>query len=228
MSRCRTADEMMATFRAAQRLGVGVVSGFTGSSIWSYVIGYPAASPQVVADGMQDFAERWNPILDAAADAGVRFAFEVHPGQIAFDYYSAEMALEAIEGREEFGFLFDPGHLHYLGVDPVQFIRRFGDRIYHVHIKDVSLTLDGRSSILNSYLPPGDRRRGWHFRAPGRGGVDWEGVIRELNAVGYAGPLAVELSDAGMDREFAAEEACGFVKRLDFDAPPPVDRGAFH
>ena len=165
--RQRAAEEMIATVRAAQKLGVSVVSGFTGSSIWSYVIGYPSPDPSLIDKGFADFATRWKPILDACRDAGINFALEVHPGQIAFDLYSAERALDALDGREEFGFLFDPSHFHWQGLDPVEFLRRFPDRIYHVHIKDAALTLNGRSSILNSYLPFGDPRRGWDFRAPG-------------------------------------------------------------
>ena len=213
----RATAELIATVRAAERLGVSVLTGFGGSPLWSYVAGYPAADADVVADGMREFAHRWEPILDACRDAGVRFALEVHPGQVAFDLYSAEMTLEAVEGREEFGFTFDPSHLHWQGVDPVEFLRRFADRIFQVHIKDAVLTLNGRSGILNSYLPHGDPRRGWDFRAPGRGGVDWESILRTLNEIGYDGPLTVEFKDAGMEREYGAEDACKFVKRLDFE-----------
>ncbi len=212
----RAAAEMIATVQAAQKLGVGVISGFSGSSLWSGVMGYPANSPAEVQDGLLDFADRFRPILDACRDAGIRFALEVHPGQIAFDLYSAEMALEAVEGREEFGFTFDPSHLHWQGVDPVEFLRRFPDRIFHVHVKDLVMTLNGRSSILNAYQPYGDVRRGWEYRAPGHGGIDWEAIIRTLNAIRYEGPLCVEWSDASMERDFGAEEACKFVKRLDF------------
>ncbi len=218
--RQRAVEEMTATVRAAQKLGVAVVSGFTGSPLWASVAGYPAATPEEVAAGLQEFARRWNPILDVCRECGVRFAFEVHPGQIAFDYYSAEMALDALDGREEFGFTFDPSHFHWQGIDPVEFVRRFPERIVHVHVKDAVLTLNGRSGILGSYLPAGDARRGWDFRAPGRGGVDWEALVRALNDAGYDGPLAVEWKDAGIDREYGAEEACKFVRRLDFEPAP--------
>jgi sugar phosphate isomerase/epimerase len=213
----RAAEEMMATARVAQKLGIGTVAGFTGSPLWSYVAGYPRPTEEVVAQGFKAFARQWAPILDVCRECGVRFAAEVHPGQIAFDYYSAEMALDALGGREEFGFTFDPSHLHWQGVEPVEFLRRFGDRIYHVHIKDVALTLNGRSGLLGSYLPPGDPRRGWEFRSPGHGGIDWESVIRALNEIGYDGPLTVEWKDSGMDRDYGAEDACKFVKRLDFE-----------
>src|SRR5262249_14175297 len=90
----RAAEEMMATARAAQKMGAAVLGGFTGSALWSYVVGYPAPTPNAIAAGFQDFARKWNPILDVCRDCGVKFAFEVHPGQIAFDLYSAEMALD--------------------------------------------------------------------------------------------------------------------------------------
>jgi sugar phosphate isomerase/epimerase len=210
-------EEMLATVRAAQELGVAVLSGFTGSSLWSYVLGYPAPTTDVITEGFQDFARQWNPILDGCRDCGVKFAAEIHPGQIAYDLYSAEMALDALAGREEFGFTLDPSHFHWQGTDPVEFVRRFPDRIYHVHVKDAALTLNGRSSLLNSYLPHGDRRRGWDFRSPGHGGIDWEALIRALNDIGYQGPLSVEWKDSGMNREQGAEEAYKFVKRLDFE-----------
>jgi sugar phosphate isomerase/epimerase len=220
--RQRAAEEMAATVRAAQKLGVAVVSGFTGSPLWSYVVGYPAPTPDLVAAALGEFARLWNPILDVCRDCGVRFAAEVHPGQVAFDYYSAGMVLDALAGREEFGFTFDPSHLHWQGIDPAEFLRRFADRIYHVHVKDAILTLNGRNGLLGSYLPPGDHRRGWDFRAPGRGGIDWEAVMRALNDIGYEGPLAVEWKDAGVQRDAGADEACKFVKRLDFE---PARRG---
>lgn len=223
----RATEEMIATIRAAQKIGAGLVAGFTGSPIWSYVCGYPSPSAEVVTEGMREVVRRWTPILDACQESGVRYAFEVHPGQIAFDLYTAERLLEAMGGREEFGFTFDPTHLFWQGVDPVEFLRWFPERIYHVHVKDVAITLNGRSGLLGSYLPYTDSRRGWQPRCPGRGGLDWEGIIRALNEIGYEGALAVEWSDPGMDRSQGAEEACRFVKKLDFDAPPRQPGQAF-
>jgi sugar phosphate isomerase/epimerase len=215
------ADEMKRTARAAAALGVGVVTGFVGSSIWPLWYSFPPVSEADVAAGFRLLADRWNPILDAFGSAGVKFALEVHPTEIAFDLYSAERALQALERRPEFGFNFDPSHLVWQGIDPVRFIHAFPDRIYHVHIKDVAVRLDGASGILGSHLPFGDRRRGWDFRSPGRGDVDFEAIIRALNDVGYSGPLSVEWEDSGMEREYGAADALQFLARLDF-APSGV------
>ena len=213
----RAAKTLMNSARAAQKLGVGIVNGFTGSSIWHLLYSFPPVSPAMIDEGFNLLAERFNPILDVFAECGVKFALEVHPTEIAFDLYTAERALEALGNREEFGFNFDPSHLIWQGVDPVEFIRAFPDRIYHVHMKDAIVTLDGRTGILASHLNFGDPRRGWDFRSLGRGGVNFEEIIRALNDAGYQGPLSVEWEDSGMDREHGAREACEFVRKIDFE-----------
>ena len=225
----RAAEEMKATARAAQKLGVSVVNGFTGSSIWPLLYDFPPALPGTIDNGFKQFADRWNPILDVFQECGVRFALEVHPTEIAFDIYSARRALDAIGNREEFGFNFDPSHLIWQGVDPAEFIREFPDRIYHVHMKDAATTLNGRTGILASHLRFGDPRRGWDFRSVGRGGVRFEEIIRALNSVGYPHdmPLSVEWEDMGMDREVGAAEAAQYVKNIDFQPSNIVFDAAF-
>jgi sugar phosphate isomerase/epimerase len=209
-------EEMKLTARAAANLGVKVVNGFTGSSIWHLLYSFPPVSAQQVEDGFKFFAEKWNPILDVFDQVGVKFGLEVHPTEIAYDIVTARRALEAIGRRPAFGFNFDPSHLHWQLVDPVKFIREFSDRIYHVHMKDAAVTLDGTTGILASHLNFGDPRRGWDFRSLGRGGVKFEEIVRALNDIGYQGPLSVEWEDSGMDREHGAREAAAFVKKVDF------------
>jgi sugar phosphate isomerase/epimerase len=213
----RAAEEMQRTARAAARLGVGVVNGFTGSSIWHLLYSFPPVPPEMIDAGFRDFADRWNPILDVFDEVGVRFALEVHPTEIAFDIVTAQRALEAVGRRPAFGFNYDPSHLGYQGVDYLAFIARFADRIYHVHMKDVWWSDTPRpSGVFGGHLPFGHRDRFWDFRSIGRGSIDFEDVVRGLNRIGYEGPLSVEWEDAGMDRKFGAREACEYVRSVDF------------
>lgn len=211
-------EEMKFTARAARNLGCYVVNGFMGSPIWKFWYSFPPTSEELVEEGFQKIKELWTPILDEFDRCGVKFALEVHPTEIAFDFYTAKRLLEVFDFRPTLGFNFDPSHLLWQGMVPHLFIREFPDRIFHVHMKDVAVTLDGKASILGSHLPFGDLRRGWNFRSPGHGDVDFESIIRELNAIGYSRPLSVEWEDNGMDREFGAREALDFVRNLDF--PP--------
>ncbi len=214
-------SSMKAAAKAAKNMGIKVVNGFTGSPIWHKLYSFPPVSDQAIADGFKYVAKMWNPILDEFDKCGVKFALEVHPTEIAFDLFTAKRLLEALDYRETFGFNFDPSHLLWQGIDPAMFIREFPDRIYHVHIKDAQVTLDGRTGILASHINFGQPNRGWDFRSPGHGGVDFEEIIRELNRAGYTGPLSVEWEDSGMDREYGAQDACSFVRTIDF-APSNV------
>jgi len=209
-------EEMKCTARAAKNMGCGVVTGFVGSPIWNYWYSFPQTSAEMVEDAFKLVVDLWNPILDEFDRCGVKFALEVHPTEIAFDYYTTEKLLNAFGRRPAFGLNFDPSHLVWQGVNPALFLRDFSDRVYHVHMKDAAVVLDGRSGILGSHIEFGDNRRGWNFRSLGHGSVNFEEIVRELNAMRYDGPLSVEWEDSGMEREYGAGEACAFVRRVDF------------
>jgi sugar phosphate isomerase/epimerase len=226
--RQRAAEELKHTARLAKRLGVDTVVGFTGSSIWQYVAMFPPVPAATIEAGYRDFADRWNPILDVFDECGVRFAHEVHPSEIAYDYWSTVKTLEAIGHREAFGLNWDPSHMMWQGIDPVAFISDFADRIYHVDCKDTRMRMGGgRNGVLGSHLAWGDPRRGWDFVSAGRGDVPWEDAFRALAAIGYAGPISVEWEDAGMDRLHGAPEALAALKQFDFPASTQSFDAAF-
>jgi sugar phosphate isomerase/epimerase len=226
--RQRAAAELKNTARTAARLGAKTVTGFTGSSIWKYVAMFPPVSEAMVDAGYQDFADRWNPILDVFEEVGVRFALEPHPSEIAYDYWTTKRTLEAIEYRPSFGINWDPSHMVWQDLDPVGFLWDFRDHIFNVHVKDTKKRMtNGRNGRLGSHLAWADPRRGWDFISTGHGDVPWEDAFRMLNSIGYEGPLSVEWEDAGMDRLVGAPEALEFVKRLAFDAPTAAFDAAF-
>lgn len=209
-------DQMKKTAVVAHLLGASVVTGFTGSSIWEGWYSFPPVSDEWIEAGYRQFADLWNPILDVYEQNGITFALEVHPTEIAFDSWTTMRTLDAIKHRASFGINFDPSHLYWQGIAPDQFIYDFKDRIYHVHVKDAMLNPGSRSGILGSHITFGDMRRGWNFVSPGRGGVNFERIIRALNDIGYDGPLSVEWEDSGMERESGAQEALAFVRGIDF------------
>ena len=209
-------DTMMKVPVVAAKFGVHVVTGFTGSPIWKYMYSFPQTTEEMIEAGFNRIVELWSPILDVFKKCDVKFALEVHPGEIAFDYYSTKRLLAKFADRKEFGLNFDPSHLIWQGIKPHLFLNDFIDRVYHVHMKDAAVTLDGRSGILGSHIDFGDLRRGWNFRSLGHGDVNFEEIIRVLNAYGYDGPLSVEWEDSGMDRIDGATEAAAFVRRVDF------------
>ncbi|MEJ6490523.1 sugar phosphate isomerase/epimerase [Leucobacter sp. USCH14] len=226
--RQRAAEDMQRAARVARKLGADVVTGFTGSKIWPYVAMFPPVPESVIDEGYEDFARRWIPILDVFDGEGVRYAHEVHPSEIAYDYWTTVRALEAIDHHASFGINWDPSHLVWQGIDPIGFIVDFADRICHVDCKDTRLRpKTGRSGILGSHLPWGDPRRGWDFVSTGHGDTHWEDGFRALSSIGYTGPISIEWEDAGMDRLHGAAEAVERIRTLLWKRPTASFDAAF-
>ncbi len=215
--RQRAAQEMIRTAEGAKKLGVKVVTGFTGSPIWHLNYSFPPVTQAMIDEGYKDFAQRWLPILDSYAKLGIRFALEVHPTEVAFDISSARRTLVAIHNHPNFGFNFDPSHFGYQGVDYVKFLYEFTDKIFHVHMKDVGWSMvPTETGVFGGHTEFGTPGRYWDFRSLGHGNIDFEEIIRALNRINYKGPLSVEWEDSGMEREYGAQEACEFVRSIDF------------
>ena len=240
--RQRAAAEMIATGQAARKFFDAkpaalkekdiafppAVNGFTGSSIWHACYAFPPTSQAFIDQGFADFAARWTPILDAYEAVDINFALEVHPTEIAFDIATAQRALDAVGGHKRFGFNYDPSHLGYQGVDYVKFIRQFGDRLYHCHMKDVWWGHgDGTVGVFGGHMDFGSAPRYWDFRSLGHGDINFEEIIVALNDVGYAGPLSIEWEDSRMDRFYGAEEAAAFTRQVDFPSNARAFDAAF-
>jgi sugar phosphate isomerase/epimerase len=225
--RQRCAEEIKHTALAAQKFGVSIVNGFTGSAVWKNLYFFPPTNQDDINKGYADFAARWKPIMDVFAKHGIKFALEVHPTEIAYDLVTAQRTLDAIGNHPAFGFNFDPSHFIHQFINPVEFVNDFGSHIFHVHIKDSHVQLTGRNSILSSHLDFGDNRRGWDFISPGRGDVKWDQIVRALNRVGYTGPLSIEWEDSGMDREWGAPEALQMIRKQDFSPSSVAFDAAF-
>ena len=175
---------------------------------------FPPAPASMIEAGYKDFADRWNPILDVFDEVGVRFAHEVHPSEIAYDYWTTKATLDAIGHRKAFGLNWDPSHFMWQDLDPVSFILEFADIIYHVDCKDAKRNLNGRNGRLGSHLPWGNPYRGWDFVSVGHGDVPWEQCFRALNAIKYDGPISIEWEDAGMDRLVGGPESLAFIRKM--------------
>ena len=178
--------------------------------------------------GYQDFADRWNPILDVFDEVGVRFAHEVHPSEIAYDYCSTQRALEAIGHREAFGLNWDPSHMVWQNIDPVEFIWDFRDRIYHVDCKDTKVrSHDGRRGVLGSHLPWADPAAAGTSCPSATATSTGRSVSGCSPPSDITGPISIEWEDARMDRLQGAPEALAYIRSHLFEPPATAFDSAF-
>lgn len=212
------ARQLKATAELAERLEVGVVCGFIGCEDYSRWFPWPAA------DGFETMApvvrERLLPVLDAFARHGVVLAHECHPKQFAYNLETARWLVELVSGHPALGFNFDPANLLLAGMEPVEFVVELGARIRHVHAKDgerVRHTV-ARSGLLahGAWDRPG---RGFRFRVPGWGELDWRQLLTELHVAGYEGVIAVEHEDPTMGRMEGLRKAQAHLSPLMFQEP---------
>lgn len=176
-------------FELASLLGVNVVTSMAGN-----------LPDRPYKEGMERFEHVFKPIAQAAEDMGVRVAFENWPGIWGdIPWHSVNLAWSPRNWAEMFtrvpskalGLEFDPSHLVWQGIDPIQAASDFKDRIYHSHAKDTEILHHRlqREGIL------GIHHNCWRYRIPGYGAINWAEYISTLIEIGYDGGIAIEHED---------------------------------
>src|SRR6516165_9696290 len=144
--------------------------------------------PRLGVGDWHDFGARLTELADHMSACGIALVYHHHMGTVIES--EAEIGrLMAVTG-DKVGLLLDTGHASYAGVDPTALIRSHGDRIKHVHCKDVRREVLARgraddTSFLDAVLDG-------VFTVPGDGCIDFTSVLAELAAVDYNGWLVVE------------------------------------
>jgi sugar phosphate isomerase/epimerase len=149
----------------------------------------------------------------------------MHPG---FMVYNPEtlLRLRAAAGPR-IGANFDPSHLIWQGIDPIEALRELGraEAIFHVHAKDVRVDEANvrRNGVLDT--KPYDRvlDRAWTFRTVGYGHGEtfWRDLISMLRLVGYDDVLSIEHEDALMSVDEGIEKAVALLHGALLREPPP-------
>ena len=219
-------DDFVAAMKVAVALGVDTIIGFSGcpgdcphSENPNWVT---CAWPNEYLD-ILDY--QWNKVLipywketaKLAEEIGIKkIAFEMHPG---FCVYNPSTLLKLREAVGDIiGANFDPSHLFWQGIDPVEAIKALGGAIYHFHAKDTKI--DAHNTSVNGVLdttPYGDiLNRSWVFRTVGYGHDTsvWNDMISTLKAVGYDGAISIEHEDGLMSPKEGLEKAIKFLKEV--------------
>ena len=210
----------------AEKLGVETIIGFSGCP------GDCAESKNpnwVTCAWPEDYLEildwQWNEVLIpywkkesqfCAAHGIKKIAFEMHPGFMVYNPETLMRIREAV--GDIIGANFDPSHLFWQGINPVEAIKYLGNAIHHFHAKDTRIDAvnTGVNGVLDCKNYGDILNRSWVFRTVGYGhGKEvWNDIISTLKAVGYDGAISIEHEDGLMSPKEGLEKAVNFLKEV--------------
>jgi sugar phosphate isomerase/epimerase len=186
-------DHLRRCIEAASLLECPLVGTFVGRDV-----------TKTVAENLALAGEVFPDLVGYAGERGVRLVVENcpmegwhpdgYPGNLA---YSPELW----EWMFSLGLYlnYDPSHLVWLGIDPVEAVRPYVDHVLHAQAKDTQVDVRARNRY--GFFGRTVERSGpwdvgwWRYRVPGRGDIDWRAVIDALDEGGFAGTLSVEHED---------------------------------
>jgi sugar phosphate isomerase/epimerase len=219
------------TVRLAEQLGVPVVNAFSGCPGDSETARYPnwvtcAWPPEFLELLDWQWREKvipyWEQEAVFAADHGVRVAIEMHAGFVVYNPASL-LRLRSATG-DNIGANFDPSHLFWQGIDPLEAIRLLADdgAIFHVHAKDTELNAVAiaRNGVLDTEPLGHVEQRSWSFRALGLGHdhETWAAILAALQQGGYDYVVSVEHEDERLDTDIAIRRSVRLLTELLHDS----------
>jgi sugar phosphate isomerase/epimerase len=186
----RVVDHLKQVILAAEKLGLKTVNTFVGRD-WK----------RSVDDNWPRFLKTWRPLIAFAEDHNVRIGIENCPMLFSEDEWPGGKNLAmcpAIWRRmfsdipsRHFGLNYDPSHPVLLRMDHLRPLKEFAGKLFHIHAKDVLFDRRncddwGTLGLPKEYHQP---------RIPGYGEIDWAKFMGTLLAVGYDGPVCIEVED---------------------------------
>jgi len=219
-------DDFVDSILLAEKLGINRIIGFSGCPGDCTESKYPNWVTCPWPDYFLKILDyQWNEVLipywekmtKFAKDHGVnKICLEMHPG---FCVYNPETLLKLRNSvGDVIGANFDPSHLIWQGMDPVEAIRYLGDALYYVHGKDVRI--DEHNKAQNGVLDTkhyGDiLNRAWVFRTMGYGNdyKTWKDIVSMLQTIGYDDVISIEHEDGLMSSKEGLHKAISFLKEI--------------
>jgi len=179
-----TAEDFGRCIDACKLFGCDIVTGFAG-----------AIEGKALPESMPAFKKVWSGLVKRAEDKGVRVAFENcdmggwwHDVRwnIAHSPTAWEMIFNEIPSKN-LGLQWEPCHQMVSLIDPIPQLRKWVNKIFHVHGKDATVAWD----IIRTSGIRGGKPYVWH-RHPGFGDTNWTDVISILRMNGFKGAIDIE------------------------------------
>lgn len=186
----KSVDHLKKVILAAEKLGLKNVNSFVGRD-WT----------KTIDENWPRFLKAWRPLIKFAEDHDIKIGIENCPMFFTRDEWPGGKNLAtspAVWRRmfsdipsDHFGLNYDPSHFILQFMDPASPLAEFKDKLFHLHAKDVRIRWE-RMNDVGIFAYPLE----WHEpRIPGYGDIDWARYLAAVQAVGYEGPVCIEVED---------------------------------
>lgn len=203
-------QQVMWAAKASRNMGLDAQVTFPGALLWPFMYPWPQRPAGLVDMGFGELAKRWKPILDEHEEHGVYACYELHPGEDLHDGASFEQFLEAVDGHPRACINYDPSHFILQGLDYLQFIDFYHERIKAFHVKDAEFNPTGKQGVYGGYQGWADRAG--RFRSLGDGQVDFVGIFSKLSQYNYDSWAVLEWECCIKSPEQGAAEGAPFIQ----------------
>lgn len=204
-------QQLLLAARASANLGLDAHATFSGALLWHTMYPWPQRPAGLVETAFTELGQRWLPILDAFAEAGVDLCYEIHPGEDLHDGVTFERFLDVVGGHPAANILYDPSHFVLQQLDYLAFIDIYHERIKMFHVKDAEFVPDGRCGIYGGYQDWVERPG--RFRSLGDGQVDFGGIFSRFARYGFEGWAVLEWECCLKHPEDGAAEGAPFIEQ---------------
>ena len=196
--------------KASYNMGLKSHVGFSGALAWPFLYPWPQRPAGMIETAFKELANRWKPILDIYDENGVDYCYELHPGEDLFDGSTFEMFLDYTNNHKRACINYDPSHFVLQGLDYVQFIDFYHERIRAFHVKDAEFNPTGKQGVYSGYASWADRAG--RFRSLGDGQVDFSAIFSKLSQYDYDGWAVLEWECCIKSSEQGATEGAPFIE----------------
>jgi len=204
-------EQLKLCAEASRRLGMSQHATFSGALFWPHCYPFPHWPEGLLDEAFAELARIWRPILDHFDSQGVDLCFELHPMEDLFDGETFERFLAAVGNHGRCHINYDPSHFLKQGLDYIEFIDIYHERIKMFHVKDAEFRPTGRQGFYSGYQPW--LKRAARDRALGDGQVDFKRIFSKLAEYDYSGWAVYEWHCCLKHPEDSARQAAEFIRQ---------------
>lgn len=202
--------QVKACITASRNLGVTSLGTFSGTLLWPFCYPFPQRPDGLVEEGFAELGRLWMPILDHAEQNGVDMCFEIHPMEDVFDGATFEMFLAEVKDHPRCNINYDPSHFIKQGMDYLEFIDIYHERIRGFHVKDAEFNPTGRQGFYSGYQPW--LKRAARDRSLGDGQVNFSAIFSKMAEYDFPGWAVYEWECCMKHPEDGAREGAAFIR----------------